>query len=247
MTFSIALSGLLLLAPSGAFLLDQHRPHSPLLVSFSRSADGTPSALSVKEGVSDAEIIETTKADLDVSSFLNDMEEDIEGISTLKEAAGIGTLLPDEKVKGDIYIRAVAKMEAMARDSINKHKAEMEDFNNEIDNIATKNELDAKTRKNGPIIAFSFLALAIGCGMVATAPEAIYGIDLSKMPDVDVTPFVDRAKSMQEAISPQISDVELVTSVDISSLKEAAANKVAEDQMLAEIEPIFQQNLGIPL
>ena len=241
----IALSGLILCTPSGAFLLNQHLPHSSALVSLSRPADSTPSALSVKEGVSDAEIIETTKADLDVSSFLNDMEEDIEGISTLKEAAGIGTLLPDEK--GDIYIRAVAKLEAIARDSINRHKAEMEDFNNEIDNIAAKNELDAKTRKNGPIIAFSFLALAIGCGMVATAPEAIYGIDLAKMPVVNVTPFVDRAKSVQEAISPQISDVELPTSVDISSLKEAAANKVADDQMLAEIEPIFQQNLGIPL
>ena len=243
----IALSGLILCTPSGAFLLDQHRPHSSALVSLSRPADSTPSALSVKEDVSDAEIIETTEADLDVSSFLNDMEEDIEGISTLKEAAGIGTLLPDEKVKGDVYVRAVAKLEAMGRDSINRHRAEMEDFNNEIDNIAAKNELDAKTRKNGPIIAFSFLALAIGCGMVATAPEAIYGIDFAKMPGVDVTPFVDRAKSMQEAISPQISDVELVTSVDISSLKEAAANKVAEDQMLVEIEPIFQQNLGIPL
>lgn len=232
MTFSIALSGLLLLAPSGAFLLDQHRPHSPLLVSFSRSADGTPSALSVKEDVSDAETVETTKTDLlDVSSFLNDMEKEIEGISTLKEATGIGTLLPDDEAKGDIYTRAVAKMEAMAQDSINKHKADMEEFNNDID-VATKNELDVKTRKNGPIIAFSFLSLAIGCGMVATAPEAIYGIDLNTV--IDGLPTIDLPSLNIDLPIPQIGLSGIGANIDVTGMTTAVSN--AKDSILAQAE-----------
>ena len=233
MTFSIALSGLLLLAPSGAFLLDQHRPHSPLLVSFSRSADGTPSALSVKEDVSDAETFETTKADLDFSSFLNDMEEEIEGISTLKEAAGIGTLLPDDEAKGDIYTRAVAKMEAMAQDSINKHKVDMEEFNNDID-VATKNELDTKTRKNGPVIAFSFLALAIGCGMVATAPEAIYGIDLNTA--IGGLPTIDLPSLNIDLPMPQIDLSGIGANIDVTGMTTAVSN--AKDSLLAQAESI---------
>lgn len=216
-TFPIALSALLLLTPSGAFLLDQHRPRSSLLVSSSRPADGTPSALSVKEDVSDAETIETTKTDLDVSSFLNDMEEEIESISTLKEAAGIGTLLPDDNTKGDIYTRAIAKMEAMAQGSIDQHKADMEDFNNEID-IATKNELDAKARQNGPIIAFSFLALAIGGGMVATAPEAIYGIDLNNA--IGGLPTIDLPSLNIDLPMPQIDLSGIDIDIDVSTLQQ---------------------------
>ena len=220
-TFPIALSALLLLTPSGAFLLDQHRPRSSLLVSSSRPADGTPSALSVKEDVSDAETIETTKADLDVSSFLNDMEEEIESISTLKEAAGIGTLLPDDNTKGDIYTRAIAKMEAMAQGSIDQHKADMEDFNNEID-IATKNELDAKARQNGPIIAFSFLALAIGGGMVATAPEVIYGIDLNTA--IGGLPTIDLPSLNIDLPMPQIGLSGIDINIDVSTLQQTISD-----------------------
>ena len=230
--FHIALSAVLLLTPTGAFVLDhRHRHPSAVLVSFSRPADGTPSALSVKEDVSDAETVGTTASDLDVSSFLNDMEEGIEGISTLKEAAGIGTLLPDDEAKGDIYTRAIAKMEAMAQDSINQHKADMEDFNNEVD-VATKNELDAKARKNGPIIAFSFLALAMGMGMVATAPEAIYGIDLPAA--VGSLPAIDFSGMNIDISMPEIDLSSISTAVDVSAITTAVSN--AKDSLLAQAD-----------
>ena len=167
-----AIGGALLLhAPAaGAFMLYRQRP--AILVSFSSPADGT-SALSVKEGVTDAadaEIIESIETGLDAATFVAEMDEEIESITALKEAAGIGTLIPDEAKVGDIYTRATAKMEAMARESISRHKVDMEEFNNEID-VAIKNEIDAKARKNGPLVAFSFLGLAIAIAMVVTAPD----------------------------------------------------------------------------
>ena len=161
-------SALLLHAPAaGAFVL--HCQHPAVLISFSGPTDGK-STLSVKEDVTDAAdavTIEIIESDLDASTFLAEMEEEIEGVAALKEAAGIGTLIP--KV-GDMYARAIAKMEAMAWKSISRHQVDMEEFNNEID-VAIKNELDAEARKNGPLVAFSFLGLAIAIAMVVIAPD----------------------------------------------------------------------------
>lgn len=168
-------SALLLHAPAaGAFVL--HRQHPAVLVSFSSPTDGTSgatSALSVKEDVTDAAdavTIEIIESDLDASTFLAEMEEEIEGVAALKEAAGIGTLIPIEAKVGDMYTRAIAKMEAMAWKSISRHQVDMEEFNNEID-VAIKNELHAEARKNGPLVAFSFLGLAIAIALVVTAPD----------------------------------------------------------------------------
>ena len=167
-----AIGGALLLhAPAaGASML--HRQHPTVLASFSGPTDGT-SALSVKEDVADAADAETIKSiedGLDTATFAAEMEEEIKDITTLKDAAGIGSLIPDEAKVGDIYTRAIAKMEAMAWESISRHRVDMEEFNNEID-VAIKNEIDAKARKNGPLVAFSFLGLAIAIAMVVTAPD----------------------------------------------------------------------------
>ena len=107
-------SALLLHAPAaGAFVL--HCQHPAVLISFSGPTDGK-STLSVKEDVTDAAdavTIEIIESDLDASTFLAEMEEEIEGVAALKEAAGIETLIPSEAKVGDMYTRAIAKMEAM--------------------------------------------------------------------------------------------------------------------------------------
>jgi len=187
----------------------------------------------VKKDVSFGETIETTHDGLDETAFLSEMEEEIKGVTTLKEAAGIGTLLPHEAKGegGDVYTRAVAKMEAMARDSINKHMAEMEAFNNEID-VATKRELNAEARKNGPIIAFSFLALAIGGGMVATAPEAMNGIDLSTA--VGGLPALDLSGINIELPMPQVDLSDIGANIDVSAMTTAISN--TKDALLAQAD-----------
>ena len=214
--------------------------------------------LNVKEDVSDAKIQEDIE--LDEAKFLADMGREIEGIgalaskdsgaldSTILDATTSWSATDESKQDDDVYSRAIARMEAMAQESIKKNHVDttrMEDF-------AKLEVSDDKSKRtsagNGPLIAFSLLGAAVTVGMAVSAPETITSIDLSTfgLPAADISGFnVDLSSLNIPSINP---DLMLQVSGQVDVMKESLAS--VKDSLLGQTEgirtslPVVMDSLG---